>query len=579
VGVEDWFQVGAFQRLIEHDQWYRFETRVERNTLTVLELLDQHDARATFFVLGWVAERMPELVASIAARGHEIANRGYYHRSLKNLTREEFRDDLLRSQECLEAAAGQRVRGYRVADGWFGPGDLWALDVLSEEGYAYDSSLLPIGRQFAREPWRRFIHEHQAAHGTIREVPPSTAPLLGWNVPIAGGNWFRQLPHTLVKQAVRAWDRDCQSPFVMYFHAWELDPDQPRINAVDRLTRLRHYRNLDKMRWVLEDHLSSFRFGTIADSLGLPEPSAPLPRESNSLSTAPARTRISTTPDSQPAFTVAAPHTGATTPVSIVIPCYNEESSLPYLSRTLERLSFELADAWRPHFVFVDDCSRDATWDTMQALFAARTDCTLVRHEQNSGVSTAIRTGIRAAQTDIVCSMDCDCSYDPLELKRMLPLLVDGVDLVTASPYHPNGRVKNVPGWRLLLSKGLSQLYRLILPQTLHTWTSCFRVYRRTAVEHLDLREGGFLGTAELVGHLALRGSRIVEHPATLEVRIFGESKMKTCRTIVGHLRLIARLVMERARIRSSGTPDHSWNSPPEAESARHPGCATHSHS
>ena len=142
--------------------------------------------------------------------------------------------------------------------------------------------------------------------------------------------------------------------------------------------------------------------------------------------------------------------------------------------------------------------------------------------------------------------MDCDCSYDPLELKNMLPLLIDGVDLVTASPYHPAGRVKNVPSWRLGLSNGLSILYRSFLPQKLHTWTSCFRVYRRSAVVGLPLTEGGFLGTAELAAQLSLKGSRIVKHPATLSVRIFGESKMKTCRTIRGHLRLLARLFRQR---------------------------------
>lgn len=234
------------------------------------------------------------------------------------------------------------------------------------------------------------------------------------------------------------------------------------------------------------------------------------------------------------------------TPVTIVIPCYNEEASLPYLSRTLEQLEFALRPRYEPTFLFVDDCSTDTTWDVMHAVFAGRDNCRFVRHETNGGVSKAILTGIEAADTDIVCSMDCDCSYDPLELKHMLPLLTEDVDLVTASPYHPQGHVRNVPSWRLCLSKGLSCLYRSFLPQKLHTWTSCFRVYRRSAVRGLELREHGFLGTAELVGRLSLNGSRIVEHPATLNVRIFGESKMKTFRTIAGHLRLLRQLFFAR---------------------------------
>ena len=544
VGLEDWFQVGAFQQLINHEHWYRFETRLERSTRATLELLDQHDTKATFFVLGWVAQELPELVAEVAARGHEIASRGFYHRSVRNLTREEFRDDLLRTQEALVAATGQKIVGYRVADGWFRPEDLWALDVLAEEGYAYDSSLLPLGLRFRSEPWRRFVHAHETSAGTLQEVPPSSVRIAGCNLPICGGNWIRQIPHTLLKHLVRRWDERCEHPLVTYFHTWELDPEQPRISAVDRLNRVRHYRNLDKMRWVLSEHLSRYRFGTVAESLGLE-----LERVDQTKRVDERVSRLTAGPSVTAARPLSlSPRPSApATPVSIVIPCYNEETTLPYLARTLERLEFELQGVgYEPQFVFVDDRSSDTTWDTMHAVFGERSNVRLVQHGRNAGVSAAIRTGLANADHEIVCSMDCDCSYDPLELTRMIPLLADGVDLVTASPYHPQGQVKNVPGWRLLLSKGLSMLYRFVLPQKLHTWTSCFRVYRKSAVKDLPLQENGFLGTAELVGRLSQAGGRIVEHPATLEVRIFGESKMKTCRTIVGHLRLIARLLFDR---------------------------------
>jgi len=155
-------------------------------------------------------------------------------------------------------------------------------------------------------------------------------------------------------------------------------------------------------------------------------------------------------------------------------------------------------------------------------------------------------TGISGASNETVCSMDCDCTYDPHHLANLLPLLEDGVDLVTASPYHPDGKVKNVPNWRLFLSKGLSAIYRQFLKENLHTYTSCFRVYRKSAIEQLELKEHGFLGVAELLAKLSLTGSRIVEVPATLEVRIFGESKMKTYRTIIGHLGLLSRMTLSR---------------------------------
>ncbi|MFT4560041.1 MAG: polysaccharide deacetylase family protein (PEP-CTERM system associated) [Planctomycetaceae bacterium] len=269
VAVEDWFQVGSFGRLIEQEQWYRFETRIERNTQRTFELLDEYDAKATFFVLGWVAEQMPELVAEIASRGHEVASLGYHHRTIKGLSRNEFREDLLRAQEAIESASGQKLLGYRIADQWLGPKDLWALDVLAEEGYAYDSSVLPLLNRFSDEAYRRFVHRQSTPFGSILEVPPSSTRFMGCCLPIAGGNWFRQLPHTLLKKAVKNWDETHADPFVMYFHIWELDPDQPRISAADRLSRIRHYRNLDKMQWVLEDHLSKYSFGTVADRLGL----------------------------------------------------------------------------------------------------------------------------------------------------------------------------------------------------------------------------------------------------------------------------------------------------------------------
>jgi glycosyltransferase involved in cell wall biosynthesis len=169
-----------------------------------------------------------------------------------------------------------------------------------------------------------------------------------------------------------------------------------------------------------------------------------------------------------------------------------------------------------------------------------------VRHADNRGVAAGILTGIQNASTEIVCSMDCDCTYDPHELAKMIPLLESGVDMVTASPYHPQGAVRNVPEWRLALSKTLSRCYRVVLHQRLATYTSCFRVYRRSAMTGLSLRHEGFLGVAEMLGRLDLKGKRIAEYPATLEVRMLGRSKMKIVRTIAGHIGLLSRFVLLR---------------------------------
>ncbi len=538
VQLEDWFHVRAFNKLIDREQWYRFETRLERNTQAALELLDRHHAKATFFVLGWVAARLPELLAEIARRGHEVACSDFSHRSINEFaTPDDFKTDVLHARDAVESATGQRVHGFRTSGGWLTRHDQWVLDSLAELGFAYDASRLPRKLGFLEEPTKRGIHQVETAHGALWEVPPSTTRVCGLNVPIAGGNWFRQLPRDFISGAIDDWNRHQTSPFVLYFHAWELDLEQPRIGAAGFFNRIRHYRNLERMREMVDELLSQHRFGTVAEALGIEPAVAEVVRLPSDVNRGNAD-YIKTT--------AARPLAENATRATIVIPCFNEEDSLPYLARTLERVEFELAPQIAPTFLFVDDCSRDRTWDVMHEVFGSKPNCRFVQHEKNSGVSAAILTGIKHAESEVVCSMDCDCSYDPVELKHMIPLLTDDIDLVTASPYHPKGRVKNVPGWRLLLSKGLSQLYRIVLPQRLHTWTSCFRVYRKSVIEQLDLRENGFLGTAEVVAQLSLRGSKIVEHPATLEVRIFGESKMKTMRTIRGHLRLIARFVKQR---------------------------------
>ena len=233
--------------------------------------------------------------------------------------------------------------------------------------------------------------------------------------------------------------------------------------------------------------------------------------------------------------------------MTIVVPCYNEELILPYLANTLASVKARLSD-YSITFALVDDGSKDNTWAGLQKTFGGKAGFELFRHEHNRGVAAAIMTGIQRARTEIVCSIDCDCTYDPHELANMIPLLEPGVDLVTASPYHPEGGVRNVPGWRLRLSKTASWLYRRVLHHKLHTYTSCFRVYRRSAVLGLDLQKSNFLGIAELLGRLDLQGSRIVEFPATLEVRMLGRSKMKTVRTILGHLKLMAILLSARLR-------------------------------
>jgi polysaccharide deacetylase family protein (PEP-CTERM system associated) len=549
VVIEDYFQGATFNRFISRGRWHRFESRLERNTTTTLDLLDEYKVRATFFALGWVADAVPELIREVVARGHEVASKGYFHRSIREFSRDEFREDCARARESLERASGRKVEGYRVAQRYLRPEDLWALDVLAEEGYKFDSSMRPLFRQYVHEPWRRYVHQHHHGEHTIVEVPISTARIMGFDIPIAGANYFRQFPFPLVKRAVRRWDRTVDAPFVMYFHVWEVDPDQPRIDAAPFYAKMRQYRNLDRMATMLRYYFENYRFTSVGERLGIEN----RPVSAEALLPPPTTGPHAHTHERRPLPVAIASSGAERTPISIVIPCFNEELILPYLSNTLVGVEAHLSNQHQVHFIFVDDGSSDGTWPSLQKIFGDRPNCTLVRHEQNRGVAGTIMTGIQTSETEIVCSMDCDCTYDPHELGPMVALLTPGVDLVTASPYHPKGKVLNVPEWRLFLSRTLSKMYGMVLHHKLATYTACFRVYRKSVVTEVPVSRSGFIGVAELLGRLDLNGSGIVEFPTTLEVRIIGRSKMKIVKTMAGHLRLIVELIGLRMARKRSG--------------------------
>jgi polysaccharide deacetylase family protein (PEP-CTERM system associated) len=542
VAMEDYFQVGAFHQVIERSQWHRFEQRVEAGTRNTLALLDEHGVTATFFVLGCVAELLPELVREVADRGHEVASKGHYHRSIGLMTPEEYREDLSRAREAIEAATGRAVLGYRVADGWFGPADLWALDVLAHEGYEYDSSVGPFFRSCAAEPWRRFPHQHQFGDRWLAEFPISTIGVLGWYLPIAGGNYLRQIPHALMRRAIAYWHRTFSAPLVFYFHTWELDPDQPRFTGASLLQRMRAYRHLERMPELLSHYLERYRVSSIADHLGLAVGARRPCAEPEVLS---ASIRL-------PA--VSAPTQDERLPVTLLVPCYNEELVLPYLANTLHDLTSRLESRYEMTLLFVDDGSTDASHDSLHRLFGHWPRARIVRHERNLGLAAALATGLDEAATEVVCSIDCDCTYDPMVLESMIPLLDSTTALVVASPYHPMGRVRNVSRWRLVLSRTASWLYRRVVGGGPRTFTSCCRVYRRSVVRGIPVRSGGYLGIAELLARVVLAQAGVREHPATLDARLLGRSKMKLLRTVAGHLRVLAGLGMLRLRTRRPAT-------------------------
>jgi polysaccharide deacetylase family protein (PEP-CTERM system associated) len=267
VDVEEYFQVSALERHVDREGWDGFPTRVQLGVDCLLEFLKTKNATATFFVLGWIAERHPQMVSTIAQQGHEIASHGWGHRRVTRMSESEFRDSVTRSKTLLEEISGQPILGYRAPSYSIVPGGEWALDVLLEEGYRYDSSLFPVGRDGYGYPGgQRVPHWIERDSGRLLEVPPATVKLFGRTLPAAGGAYFRLLPYRLVRSGMIEAER-LGSPATFYIHPWELDPEQPRLN-VPLLTRIRHYGGIRSTRQRLERLLSEFRFTSIARGLG-----------------------------------------------------------------------------------------------------------------------------------------------------------------------------------------------------------------------------------------------------------------------------------------------------------------------
>jgi polysaccharide deacetylase family protein (PEP-CTERM system associated) len=262
IDVEEYFQVSAFEPYVPRSAWDRFESRVAASVQRLLDLLQRYEARATFFVLGWVAERDPRLIRAIAAAGHEVASHGWDHRRVTQLTEAAFRVSVRRSKRLLEDVVGEPVVGFRAPSFSIVRGREWALDVLIEEGYAYDSSLFPVARRsYGYHGGARDPHVLRGAAGDIVEVPPATLRRWGVNVPAAGGAYFRLLPYALARSALR----DCGDrgvPGTFYVHPWEVDPDQPRL-PVSWFTRTRHYGGLKRTLPRLERLLGEFRFNSV----------------------------------------------------------------------------------------------------------------------------------------------------------------------------------------------------------------------------------------------------------------------------------------------------------------------------
>jgi polysaccharide deacetylase family protein (PEP-CTERM system associated) len=270
VDVEDWYQVSDFEEAVSFGAWDRYESRVVRNTERVLALLAAHDVKATFFVLTWNAERHPDLVRRIAEAGHEVASHGYRHRLIYEQSPAEFRDDIMRSKKILEDATGTPVWGYRAPSFSLTQASLWALDVLLECGFRYDSSIFPISdRLYGIPNARRFPFEIRAdGDRALIEFPMSTARAVGRNWPLGGGAYLRLFPYHYMRWGIRRVNREGQ-PALVYVHPWELDPEQPRIKVGGKRGLSTHYINLHRTEAKLQRLLQDFSFAPARDVLGL----------------------------------------------------------------------------------------------------------------------------------------------------------------------------------------------------------------------------------------------------------------------------------------------------------------------
>lgn len=261
VDVEDWFQVGAFEGVIERNDWASLSDRVERNVHEILDMFDAADVKATFFALGWVAQRHGGLMREIVVRGHELASHGWDHGRVFRMDRKAFAEDISRARKVLEDAAGVRVTGYRAPSFSIDQRTPWAFMELAEQGYSYSSSVAPVAHDhygWAEAP--RFAFR-PLPWSPLVEIPVTTGVFAGKRLAAGGGGFFRVIPYGFSRWAIRQVNRREGRPAVFYFHPWEIDPGQPRVAGAPLRSRLRHYTNLDKMAGKLRQLVGEFAWG------------------------------------------------------------------------------------------------------------------------------------------------------------------------------------------------------------------------------------------------------------------------------------------------------------------------------
>jgi len=261
--LEDYYQVTAFDHIIDRSAWDTMESRIEQNVERVLSILDEYKVKATFFALGWIAERYPILIRTIINEGHEVASHGYNHTMITYHSPASFKEDINKTKQILEDITGTKVKGYRAPSFSINNSSLWALNILCEQDYTYDSSIFPIRHdRYGMPHAQRFPHTIEMNGNTIREFPPSTIQISRWNCPMAGGGYLRLFPIKFIEWGITRLNEIDKQPAIMYLHPWELDPSQPRIPA-GWFNRFRHYLNLNSTETKLRTLIKKFKFSTL----------------------------------------------------------------------------------------------------------------------------------------------------------------------------------------------------------------------------------------------------------------------------------------------------------------------------
>ncbi len=487
VDATEWFHDPALSAHVTQRHWRRLPKRAAVAAKLLAAELQRARRVATWCVPPELATTAPELLRELVAAGHGLALAVVAAEPLDRVPAEHRAAVVAtwqQQRDMVAAAGGREVRGLAV-HGPLGDGERWWRGAAAAAGFAFE-----IGEA---------------------EV------------------------HVLSRGAQLTGDGGPRACDVLRFAAWRCDREQPQLRGLPRAVFAAHYGQLGGAVRDLARLLAATDDGVLGTALGLPAAVVgPMTASAAPL-------------EAVPVAPATAPANASLPRLSIVVPLKDEEAGLDALFVELDAVRARLADVAACDFVCVDDGSTDRTFALLQQQAASRPFVRLVQHAQNRGVAAAIRTGLQASDAEFAASIDGDLSYDPLELRAMFTQLLEhGADVVTASPYHPRGGVRNVPAWRLLLSRTLSACYRYLVSSPLHTWTACFRVYRRAAVAELPLAHPGFLGTAELLVRVLRRGGTVLEHPCVLEARLFGFSKMKVLRTIRQHLGLLWQVARRR---------------------------------